>query len=131
MQNETAPNPKTEEFVKGLEGIVAAESTITYLDGQRGQMLYKGYDAIELAAKITFEEAVYLLWEGDLPNQAQLTAFSAELAKYRAVPAEVVDIMRKVPAKAHPMDVLRTCVSALGAVDAESQSNSPAVNRRK
>lgn len=108
------------EFARGLEGVVAALSDITYLDGHKGQMLYKGYNAPDLAGRVTFEEAVHLLWENELPNKGQLAEFSKKLAAQRALPAKLIDVLRSIPAKAHPMDVLRTSVSWLGAADPES-----------
>jgi citrate synthase len=122
---------KTEDFIKGLEGIIAAESEITFLDGRLGVMIYRGYNAVDLAGKVSFEEAVHLLWDGDLPNKARLEAFSKEFLQYRALPPEILDILGKFPARAHPMDVLRTAVSALGALDPESVLNTAEVNRRK
>lgn len=125
------PGAHTEEFIKGLEGIVAAESTITFLDGRRGEMVYRGYNAIELAGKISYEEVLHLLWEGDLPNKTQLSSFSQAFVKERALPAEIITFLKSLPARTHPMDVLRTAVSALGALDPDPSINASDVNRRK
>jgi citrate synthase len=132
MAHENAASAsKTEEFIKGLEGVVAAETHITSLDGRRGVMLYRGYNAVDLAAQTSFEEVVHLLWEGELPTRKVLEPFSRAFVESRAVPGEVIDLMRRLPAKAHPMGVLRTAVSALGVFDPEAADNTPESHRRK
>ncbi len=108
---------KTEEFHRGLEGIIAAESRITFLDGQRGEMLYRGYSAVELGLKSNYAEVMYLLWEGELPNKKQLTEFKRTFYPYRSIPPALIKFMQDIPKEAHPMDVLRTTVSAMGAMD--------------
>jgi citrate synthase len=120
--------PKDMHVPKGLEDVVVGPSSITFLDGVKGQMLYKGYDAVAMAGKISFEEVVYLLWEGELPNAAQLKSFSKSLADQRALPAEVLAVMEKFPKKCHPMDVLREGVTLLdmlppGTADRPSDAN--------
>lgn len=113
---DAAANAK-EEFHRGLEGIIAAESKITYLDGQKGEMLYAGYNSVDLATKVTFAEVMYLLWEGELPNRKQLDEFNKMFSPYGPIPNALVDFMKALPKEAHPMDVLRTTVSAMGAMD--------------
>jgi len=107
----------------GLEGIVAAESTICFIDGDRGILSYEGFNIHTLAEKATFEEVIYLLWHGRLPKQAELDALKADLAKYRPIPKEVAEFLGRVP-KAPPMDVLRTAVSMLGLYDPKARDNS-------
>src|ERR1041384_5475690 len=109
-----APNSAADAHAsKGLEGVVAGPSAITFLDGLQGRMIYKGYNAIDLAGKVSFEEVAHLLWEGDLPTKARLDAFSKSFLEYLALPGEVIDHMKRFPAKAHPMDVLRTAICLL------------------
>ncbi|HSH04662.1 MAG TPA: citrate/2-methylcitrate synthase [Anaerolineae bacterium] len=102
---------------KGLAGIVAADTALSRVDGQNGTLIYRGYDIMDLGEKATFEEAIYLLWNGNLPNQQQLDAFKAALVSKRALPTQVVRIMESFPNEAHPMAVLRTIVSGLGLID--------------
>ena len=100
----------------GLEGIVAAESSICFIDGDEGILSYQGFNIHTLAEKATFEEVIYLLWHGKLPKQAELDALKADLVKYRPIPREVTNFLSTVP-KMPPMDVLRTAVSMLGLYD--------------
>jgi citrate synthase len=116
---------------KGLENVVAGPSFLTFLDGLQGKMIYRGYDAIELAGRVSYEEVVHLLWEGDLPKRAPLDALKKTLADNRALPGEVVDQLRKFPLKSHPMDVLRGAVCLLALHDPETSLNTPEANRRK
>jgi citrate synthase len=107
----------------GLEGIIAAESDICFIDGDRGILSYQGYNIHTLADHATFEEVIYLLWHGRLPKQSELDALKADLVRYRPIPPEVVEFLGKVP-KGAPMDVLRTAVSMLGLYDPKARDNS-------
>ena len=107
----------------GLEGIVAAESNICYIDGDRGILSYHGYNIHTLAENATFEEVIYLLWHGKLPRQSELDQLKADLVRYRPIPQEVVDFLGKVP-KSAPMNVLRTAVSMLSLYDPLERDNS-------
>src|SRR4029077_18775390 len=100
----------------GLEGIVAAESNICFIDGDRGILSYQGFNIHTLADHATFEEVIYLLWHGSLPKRAELDALKADLVRYRPIPKEVVDFLGQVT-KHTAMDVLRTAVSMLGIYD--------------
>jgi len=131
MSNTAAASSKNEDFIKGLEGIVAAESTLTFLDGRQGRMLYRGYNTVDICDKITYEEVVHLLWEGELPTKARLAEFAKAFLPHRALPGPIIDLMRSLPPKSNPMDVLRTCVSALGAMDLETPSNTADAHRRR
>ncbi len=102
------------EIAKGLAGIIVDESRNSFVDGKKGLLVYKGYDIHELAQKSNFEETVFLLWYGYLPTKMQLEEFSARLAEHRPLPHELLDCMVHWPKGAHPMDILRTAVSALG-----------------
>lgn len=103
---------------KGLEGIIAAKTAISYIDGQNGRLFYQGVEINELAEHSTFEETIYLLWHGALPNRQQLSELEDQLKAQRGIPDELVQIMRRLPKTATTMHVLRTAVSALaGFVD--------------
>ena len=116
---------------KGLEGIVAANSGICFIDGDAGVLSYRGIDIHELAEKSTFEETTYLLWNGILPNQLSLREFSSQLALARELDQRIVDMLRSFPTSATPMEVLRTAVSALSFYDADEKDNSHDANVRK
>jgi citrate synthase len=116
---------------KGLEGIVAASSSICYIDGDAGILAYRGIDIHELAQHSTFEETCYLLWFGKLPNKSELADFSRKLAAERKVDAAVFDLMRNLPKTAIPMEVLRTAVSALSPYDADAEKMDHDANVRK
>ncbi|HEX6971912.1 MAG TPA: citrate synthase [Limnochordia bacterium] len=100
-------------FKAGLEDVVALTSEICFIDGQEGRLLYRGYDIDDLATEATFEEVVYLLWHGRLPNASELDALKAALAAASPLAPGVLDLLERLPADAPPMDVLRTAVSAL------------------
>jgi citrate synthase len=118
-------------FTEGLEGVVAAQSSICTVDGQAGRLIYYGYDIQDLAANSTFEEVTYLLWFGDLPTRPYLEKFRTELAESRKLSAPAVDLLRRMPRGANTMDVLRTMVSALGLYDPEANDPSREANVRK
>ena len=116
---------------KGLEGIVAANSGICWIDGEAGVLSYRGIDIHELAEKSTFEETTYLLWNGILPTELALREFSSQLALARVLDQRIVDMLRGFPTSATPMEVLRTAVSALSFYDADERDNSHDANVRK
>ncbi len=116
---------------KGLEGIVAANSGVCWIDGEAGVLAYRGIDVHELAVNSTFEETTYLLWNGRLPNQLALREFQSQLALSRQMDQRVIDMLRSFPASASPMEVLRTAVSALSFYDADEKDNSHDANVRK
>ena len=116
---------------KGLEGIVAANSGVCWIDGDAGVLSYRGIDIHELAEKSTFEETTYLLWNGILPNQLSLREFSSQLALARELDQRIGDMLRSFPTSATPMEVLRTAVSALSFYDADEKDNSHDANVRK
>jgi len=127
--SEASENEKV-DIHRGLKGVYFDRSKVCFIDGRAGELRYRGYSIHDLAERSTFEEACHLLLEGELPTAAGLEAFDAELKAARRLPAEIYDIVRSVR-KAHPMDVLRTAVSALAAFDDEAADNSPAAIRRK
>src|SRR5579883_2529796 len=108
----------------GLEGVVAATSSVGDVDGINGILIYQGYNIHDLAAHSTFEETVYLIWHGRLPTRAELEEFKQQLAASYEVPAEVLDMMRRFPKDADPMDALRTAVSALAFYDPNKRNMS-------
>src|SRR6476469_6063972 len=114
----------------GLEDVVAATSSICYLDGARGVLAYSGYDIHDLAKGATFEEVCYLLWHGRLPNRAQLGDLQSQLAAARPVSEAILRLMKQLPAS-DGMDMLRTLTSALGQYDPEVNDSSPQAQYRK
>ena len=98
----------------GLEGVIVGTTAISLVAGDEGRLTYRGYDIADLAANASFEEVAYLLWNGRLPNRAELTSLSDAMASARALPKPVIDMMRAFGPKSWPMDVLRTAVSAVG-----------------
>jgi len=117
--------------VRGLEGVVAAETRISYVDGVNGELYYQGYNISELAGLVGYAEAVYLLWHGELPTQSELKAFRARLVSDMRLPSQVIETIKLIPPNSHPMSVLRTAVSSLGMFDPDSEDNSREANQRK
>ncbi len=115
---------------RGLKGVYFERSATTFIDGREGELRYRGYSIHDLAEQSSFEETAYLLFHGELPTAAQLAAFDAELKAARVLPEAVVEIVRSL-AGAHPMDVLRTAVSALAAFDPEVADNGAEATLRK
>ncbi len=118
------------DIKRGLKDVVFDTSEASFVDGQAGKLLYRGYNIHDLAERSTFEEIVYLLFYGELPTQSQLDAFDAQLRASRGIPKQVVDVIRVV-ANSHPMDALRTAVSALSAFEAEVNDISEEATLRK
>ena len=118
------------EIVKGLKDVYLDTTESSFIDGQVGKLLYRGYSIHDLAEESTFEEVVYLLLYGKLPNQQELAAFDAELRANRIIPDEVIQVLDLVKVS-HPMDALRTGISALAAFDPETSDNSTEATIRK
>jgi citrate synthase len=115
----------------GLRNVAVAESRISSIDGTRGLLAYRGIDIHALAEHSSFEETAYLLHHGGLPTRAELEAFSAELARERAVPQMALEVLRTLPGGTHPMTAMRTVVSALGASDPDADDDgAPALARK-
>ena len=104
-------------IAKGLEGIIANSTALSDVLGEEGTLIYAGYNINELAGKVSYEEVVYLLWHGELPNKAQLEALHQELGSERELPQGIIDFLKAAPGDANPMDVIRTAVSMLGLYD--------------
>ncbi|MGE5325942.1 MAG: citrate synthase [Deltaproteobacteria bacterium] len=119
------------EVKAGLQDVVIATSDICSIDGQLGNLLYRGYNIHDLAEHSTFEEVVYLLWYGRLPRRAELDELSAQLAEHRALSPEIIDLLKRLPPAQHPMETLPTTVSALSLFDADAEDMTAEANRRK
>ncbi len=118
------------QIQRGLKGVYFDRSAATFIDGRAGELRYRGYSIHDLAQHSNFEETGYLLLHGELPNRSELEAFDAELKAARQIPLPIYDIIRAVK-DAHPMDVLRTAVSALAAFDPEVGDNTREATIRK
>src|SRR5262245_27441447 len=108
----------TDKKSTGLRGVSAGETAIATVGDGHG-LRYRGYDVAELAAQATFEEVAFLLLRGELPNARELDAFRASLRAKRDLPPALRDVLERIPASAHPMDVLRTGCSMLGTLEPE------------
>ena len=109
-----APKPAPKSAAgKGLEGVVAANSEICFIDGIAGRLVYRGYEIGDLVENASFEEVAYLLWEGKLPNRSELATLHNQLLAAEPLPKHVMALLHAMPHDAAPMDVLRTAVSAL------------------
>ncbi len=115
----------------GLEGVYIAESSICKVDGQNGRLYYRGYSIDVLSSNSNFAEVCYLLLNGKLPSSAEFSDFNRQLVEARDLPEGVVNIIKEMSKKSHPMDILRTAVSSLSAYDAETADQSPEANLRK
>ena len=118
-------------LIRGLEGVVAAETRLCDLVGAHGRLAYVGYDIDELARLATFEEVAYLLWHGELPKAPQLDALTVQLTAARAVPRDVTEAFRLMPKDTDPMRALQAAVALLGMHDPDATDNSHAANVRK
>ncbi|TQL47211.1 citrate synthase/2-methylcitrate synthase [Homoserinimonas aerilata] len=121
----------TEEIRKGLAGVVVDTTAISKVNPDTNSLLYRGYPVQELAEKCTFEEVAYLLWHGELPTPVQLEEFQQLERSLRRLDARTKRIIDELPTTAHPMDVVRTAVSVIGAVDPDAAASDPASNLTK
>lgn len=121
----------TERVIAGLEGVLACESSVAYIDGSVPELSYRGYNIHDIAQTLTFEQIAFLIWHDRIPNAEELRAFGAELTSQRAVPDAVFALLRSIPKAAHPMVALRTAVSMLGTLDPRADDLSAADNLRK
>jgi citrate synthase len=117
-------------LARGLKDVVLDTTESSFIDGEQGILLYRGYNIHDLASKSTFEETSYLLLYGKLPTKSELDAFHKRLLEYRVLPQGIIDVIKLVQ-NAHPMDVLRTAVSALAAFDPDTEDLSKEANIRK
>ncbi|KXK04153.1 MAG: citrate synthase [Acidobacteria bacterium OLB17] len=105
----------------GLRGVVAAQSSIGDVNGEQGILIYQGYNIHDLAEHSTFEEVIFLLWNGRLPKADELTELRTKIRANYAVPAEVIELIKAFPKDADPMDALRTAVSSLDFYDKDGK----------
>ncbi|QDT29333.1 citrate synthase [Gimesia panareensis] len=122
MSADTEKTPS--EAVKGLKGIIAADSSICLVNGTEGKLLYRGYNIDDLAEHATFEEVSFLLLNGELPNETQLAEYQKELKQFRSIPAELIETLKKLPQTAPPMAQLRSLTSLAGVYDADAEEES-------
>jgi citrate synthase len=115
----------------GLEGVIVGQTSLSYIDGDKGELIYVGYDIDDLARNTTFEEVAYLLWNLRLPNRSELDELRRELAAETYLDDYTTSLIRGFPRDADAMAVLRTAVSALALIDPEAEDNSEPANRRK
>ncbi|MDK8880404.1 bifunctional 2-methylcitrate synthase/citrate synthase [Corynebacterium sp. MSK008] len=108
-----------QDIRKGLNGVVADYTAVSKVNPETNSLLYRGYPVQELAEHCTFEEVAYLLWNGELPNDEQLAEFRGGCMENRDIDEELIQVINFMPKDCHPMDVLRTAVSYLGAEDPE------------
>ena len=123
-------NTEQVEIRRGLKDVYLDTTEASFIDGEVGKLLYRGYSIHDLAEHSTFEEVSYLLLYGRLPNRSELDTFDSTLRADRSIPSNVVTIIDAVR-ESHPMDVLRTAVSALAAFDPEVRDNSIEATIRK
>jgi citrate synthase len=123
----------TEQVISGLEGVLACESGITFLDGLADPSVleYRGYNIHDIAETASFEEVAFLVLEGHLPNATELAAFDAELKAARTLPPAVLQTIETLPKGIHPMAAFRTIVSMLACFDPQQEDNSHDANRAK
>src|SRR5713226_4071963 len=119
------------QLIRGLEGVVAAETKLCDLDGAHGRLAYRGYDIDDLARHATFEEVCYLLWYGELPSKPQIDRFTDALVAARAIPDQLVEAFRVMPKDTDPNRPLQAAVAMLGMFDPDTNDNSHAANVRK
>ena len=122
---------ETPAYSPGLEGVIGGESAISRIDVERNRLIIRGYDLVSLTEGASYEEVAYLLLYEELPTAGQLDSFNSALAAERTIPGEVMEILAKAPPGAHPMNLLRTGVSALALHDPDAGDNSREANLRK
>ena len=121
----------SDDIKKGLLGIIVDETEISKVMPEINSLTYRGYAAQDLCARCDFEEVAYLILNKELPNKKQLKEFKKELSKEITLSKNLINILKQIPKKSHPMDVARTVVSVMGLEDKESKDNSPKANLRK
>jgi len=117
---------------RGLEGVIANSTALSDVLGDKGQLIYCGYDINELVGNVTYKEVVYLLWHKKLPNRKELETFLRELRSQRQLPGPVIDFLKSAPKDANPMDVMRTAISMLGLYDPDIEKEATSeINRQR
>ena len=119
------------KFVKGLEGVVVADTSLSHIDGLKGELVYRGYDIFDLAEHSSFEEVIYLLWKAKLPNKKELKKFKNELTRNMKLTPKIKKAIGELPKNIVPMAGLRTIVSLMGVYDKDAQDLTLNANQRK
>ncbi len=119
------------EVRKGLEGVIAGDTAICHVDGERCQLIYRGYNIDDLIGKVSYEEVSYLLLYASLPKRSQLSDWTDQLVMHRAIEPEVLSVLKSLPVHSDPMALLRTLISVMALYDPEEESNTVESNRRK
>ncbi|MEU0544675.1 bifunctional 2-methylcitrate synthase/citrate synthase [Nocardia sp. NPDC005978] len=125
------PETAIQAIYKGLAGVVVDTTSVSKVVPETNSLTYRGYAVQDLAANCSFEQVAYLLWYGELPNDAQLSQFLQQERASRRADRSLLSLIAKMPDNCHPMDVVRTAISWLGAEDPEEWDNSPKANRAK
>jgi len=115
----------------GLRGVTVADTKVSFIDGEQGILIYRGYRIEELARSSSYLETAYLLLQGTLPNREELAAFTRQVAAAREIPDFVVESLKKLPRGAHPMDVLQASIPILAMADPELQAENREAAARK
>jgi len=121
----------SDDIKKGLLGIIVDETEISKVMPEINSLTYRGYAAQDLCARCEFEEVAYLILNKELPNKKQLAEFKKEISKEITLSKNLINILKRIPKKSHPMDVARTVVSVMGLEDKETKDNTPKANLRK
>ncbi len=122
---------KRHEFAPGLEGVIATSTEICFIDGMQGKLLYRGIPIEQIAESSTYEETAYFLLYGKLPTRSELEDFEKRLRAHREVPADVIDLIRRLPKSASSMAMLRTAISTLGHYENDADGSSIELNLRR
>ena len=130
MTDKVKEAPAGTAAATGLRGVVVGQSTVSDVVGDKGELIYQGYNIHDLAKHSNFEEVAFLLWNKRLPTQAELDDLNDQFSKSYAVPTDVLDLMRKAPRDSDPIDTLRTAVSALEFYDKTARDISPENSRK-
>jgi len=125
------PMSEAPDVRKGLVGVYADDSSVSKVMPETNSLTYRGYAVQDLCEQSNFEDVAYLLWNGELPDAAQRAAFQAEERAHRGLSPALLRVLREFPARAHPMDMVRTAISFMGLEDAETADVSDAAQRRK
>ena len=121
-------SPAEEIVHRGLDGVVVDETAVSMVNEASNSLTYRGYRVQELAEVCSFEEVAYLIWHGELPNEAELSQFTRAERERRSLPDGLLSVLASLPLSCHPMDVVRTATSVLGASDPSEQDRSPESN---
>src|SRR5213593_3558973 len=108
---------------RGLEGVLVASTELTKIDGQAGRLVYRGYDATELAGNVPYESVAHLLWFGQLPSDSQLSQLQGKLGSNRKLPAVVDEFLERASKVAEPLSLLQTAVSMLGGLESTKKAS--------